>query len=236
LFPRISEAIATYEAVQIFINNPFFDYVDGNEDALSIDEKRGAITFMASSTGCTFCHAGAFFTTQAPLPGNYPQIGIGTNSEGNGADEGAVGRSGPGAFRAPSLLNVAITGPWGHNGQFATLKRNVEHYRNHGESITRYFANNEMCALEQFTELPDCEVIISPNGLALSEEILAGNEQFSNGLGDEEIDLVVKFLATLTDPDAANINSNAIQALIPTRDGGPDGNQLDAKNQHENKL
>ncbi len=235
-YSKIAEAIASYEAVQIFINNPFFDYVDGNDNALSIDEKRGAITFMASSTGCTFCHSGAFFSTQAPLPANYPQIGPGTDPEGTGSDEGAVGRDGPGAFRAPTLLNVAITGPWGHNGQFSTLKRNVEHYKGHGDSIRRYFAGNEMCELEQFSDIPDCAAMVAPNGLALSEIILAGNEEFSNGISDAEVDLIVKFLGTLTDPDAANVNSNAIQALIPTRDSGPDGKQLDAKDYFGNEL
>ncbi len=237
-FSRIAEAIAAYEAVQIFINNPFFDYVDGDTSAITNDEKRGAITFMNSSTGCTFCHAGAFFTTQAQLPGNYPQIGVGNASDGSGADEGAEGLDpdgdgpldAPGAFRAPTLLNVAITGPWGHNGQFATLKRNVEHYTGHGASIAAYFANNEMCDLEQFKDLDDCANQVAPNGLALSQSILAGNDEFSNGISDTEVDLVVQFLETLTDPDAANVDSNAIRTLIPQRDGGPNGQQLDAVN------
>lgn len=235
-FSRIAEAIAAYEAVQIFIDNPFFDYVDGNQDAITSDEKRGAITFMASNAGCTFCHAGAFFTTQAQLPGNYPQIGIGTDEEGSGADLGAIGLTGPGAFRAPTLLNVAITGPWGHNGQFATLKRNVEHYSGHGASIAAYFENNEMCDLPQFENLEDCENQLAPNGLTLSQSILDGNTEFSNNLSEAEVDLIVLFLNTLTDPDAKNIESNAIQFLIPPRDGGPDGKQLDAIDSDGNAL
>ncbi len=228
-YSRIAQAMAAYEAVQIFIDNPFFDYVDGDVNAISPDEKRGAITFMDSGTGCTFCHSGAFFTTQAQLPGNYPQIGVGTDAMGSGSDEGAVGATGVGAFRAPTLLNVAITGPWGHNGQFNTLKRNVQHYTGHGASVAAYFENNEMCDLDQFKDLADCANEVAPNGLALSQNIIDGNVEFSNNISDEEIDLVVKFLSTLTDPDAANPQSNAIQFLIPTRDGGPDGKQLDAK-------
>ncbi|NRB36846.1 MAG: hypothetical protein HRU20_00095 [Pseudomonadales bacterium] len=235
-YSRIAEAIAAYEAVQIFIDNPFFDYVDGDTNAISNDEKRGAITFMTSSTGCTFCHAGAFFTTEAQLPGNYPQIGVGNDASGNGADYGAEGLTGPGAFRAPTLLNVAITGPWGHNGQFATLERNVAHYQNHGDSIASYFANSEMCDLAQFSELADCANTVASNGLALSQEILSGNVEFSNNLSQEEVNLVAQFLRTLTDPDAANTQSNAIQSLIPPRDAGPDGNQLDAEDEHGNPL
>ncbi len=235
-YSRIAQAMASYEAVQIFINNPFFDYVDGDTSAITSNEKRGAITFMNSSTGCTFCHSGSFFTTQAQVPGNYPQIGVGTDDSGNGADLGAQGLTGPGAFRSPTLLNVAITGPWGHNGQFGTLKRNVEHYKGHGASITDYFADNEMCNLDQFKTLANCTSVLAPNGLLNSEAILAGNTEFSNNISDEEVDLVVEFLNTLTDPDAANPNSNAIQALIPPRDAGPDGKQLDAVDQQGNPL
>ena len=235
-FSRIAEAIASYESVQLFIDNPFFDYVDGQLNALTDNQKRGAITFMASNAGCTFCHSGAFFSTQAQLPGNYPQIGIGTAEDGSGADEGAVGLTGPGAFRAPTLLNVAITGPWGHNGQFSTLKRNVEHYTDHASSIQRYFDNNEMCELDQFKDLDNCASSLAPNGLSLSQSILEGNQEFSNNLSDAEIDLIVEFLESLTDPDAANVTSNAIQSLIPPRDGGPDGHQLDAVDINGNPL
>jgi len=226
-FSRIAEAIAAYEAVQLFIDNPFFNYVDGDQEALDSDEKRGAITFMAGNSGCTNCHAGAFFTNQGLRVVSYPQIGIGKDESGNGAD---LGGNGVGGFRIPTLLNVAITGPWGHNGQFATLKRNVEHYRDRASSITRYFANGEMCELEQFASLQDCANKVAPNGLALTQDILNANGGGgANNLSDTEIELLVKFLGSLTDPDAANHNSNAIQALVPPRDGGPDGRQLEAK-------
>lgn len=229
-YSRIAQAIAAYEAVQIFIDNPFFDYVDGNTNAISNNAKRGAITFMDSRSGCTFCHTGSFFTTQAPLPVNYPQIGVGTQA--GGADLG----EGSGSFRSTTLLNVALTGPWGHAGQFGTLKRNIEHYSDHGASVAAYFANEEMCDLKQFKHLNDCAQTLAPDGLELSEAIIAGNPDFSNNLNESEVDLIVLFLETLTDPDAANVSSNAIQALIPSRDGGPDSKQLDGVDRHGNAL
>ncbi|WP_444898915.1 cytochrome c peroxidase [Microbulbifer sp. VAAC004] len=233
-FSRIAQAIAAFEAVQLFIDNPFFDYVDGDLNALDNDEKRGAITFMSGNSGCTNCHAGAFFTTEGPRPANYPQIGIGTDENGSGADLGA---NGAGAFRPPTLLNVALTGPWGHSGQFETLRRNVEHYRDRAASVNRYYTNNEMCDLSQFSGLTDCASKVAPNGLALSQAILAttGGDA-GNNLSDAEIDLVVRFLETLTDPDAANTSSNSVRALIPTRDGGPDGKQLDARDSSGKEL
>ncbi|GAA5445527.1 hypothetical protein Misp06_03730 [Microbulbifer sp. NBRC 101763] len=231
-FSRIAQAIAAYEAVQIFIDNPFFEYVEGNLEVLNAEEKRGAITFMSRDAGCTFCHKGAFFTSEALMAANYPQIGIGTDASGSGADLGGEGSLGLGAFRAPTLLNVTITGPWGHSGQFGTLRRNVEHYSDQGASILRYFENNEMCDLDQFKNLQDCPSKVAPNGLAHSQDILDGNDGGGiNRLTEDEIDFVVTFLGTLTDPNAADISSNEIQFLIPPRDGGPDGKQLDAKDQ-----
>ena len=33
-------------------------------------------------------------------------------------------------FRTPSLRNVAVTGPWGHNGAYRSLRAFVLHYAN----------------------------------------------------------------------------------------------------------
>ncbi|WP_444914575.1 cytochrome c peroxidase [Microbulbifer sp. TRSA007] len=232
-FSRIAEAIASYEAVQIFIDNPFFDYVDGDLAALNNDEKRGAITFMTRNSGCTNCHSGAFFSNQGLRAVSYPQIGVGKDESGSGAD---LGGNGSGSFRTPTLLNVALTGPWGHAGQFGTLKRNVEHYTGRADSVSQYFTNSEMCDLDQFAEVDECAAKVAPNGQALTEALLAENGDGAVNLDDEEVDLLVAFLETLTDPDAANADSNAVQSLIPPRDTGPDGMQLDAVDQEGNQL
>ncbi|WP_298772307.1 cytochrome c peroxidase [uncultured Shewanella sp.] len=245
-YSRVAESIAAYESVHLFIDNPFFDYVDGHYDAIDDDAKRGAITFMSNRSGCTFCHSGALFSNEEVSAGNYPQIGIGTDADGSGADIGAIGPlpstdlslapNTVGFFRTPSLLNVAITGPWGHNGQFGSLKRNIEHYRDNAASIAQYFESEAMCKLEQFKTLAHCAELLAPKGLMHSMAIFNGNESFLQDINDAEVALMVKFLKTLTDPDAANTQSNAIQALIPVRDGGPDGHQLDAIDINGNAL
>ncbi|AWF80156.1 hypothetical protein BTJ40_04615 [Microbulbifer sp. A4B17] len=225
-FSRIAQAIAAYEAVYIFIDNPFFDYVDGELNALDNDQKRGAITYFTPGSGCSICHSGAFFTNQGLRVVNYPQIGVGKDESGSGADWGGAVLGG---FRVPTLLNVGITGPWGHAGQFGSLERNIEHYAGQADSVSRYFANSEMCDLDQFDELDDCAAKVAPNGLELTEAILAIDGDASLPIDEDETELLAAFLEALTDPDAANINSNAIQSLIPPRDGGPDGMQLDAR-------
>ncbi|WHI48498.1 cytochrome-c peroxidase [Microbulbifer sp. VAAF005] len=230
-FSRIAEAIAAYEGVYIFIDNPFFDYVDGDLTAIDNDAKRGAITYFTPGSGCTACHTGAFFTNQGLRVVNYPQIGIG--KEDDGADWGGAVLGG---FRVPTLLNAGITGPWGHAGQFGTLERNIEHYAGQADSVSRYFADSEMCDLDQFAELEDCAEKVAPDGLELTEAILEIDGDAALPIDDDEVGFIAAFLEALTDPDAENVNSSATQSLIPPRDGGPDGMQLDAWDEDGNEL
>ncbi len=41
-------------------------------------------------------------------------------------------------FRTPSLRNVALTGPYGHNGAFSTLEGIIRHHLNPRESLARW--------------------------------------------------------------------------------------------------
>ena len=74
-----------------------------------------------------------------------------------------------GAFKIPHLRNIEMNGPYFHHGGELTLKQTVEFYARHGD-----FADvNE----------PNIDV-----GLAMVQNI-----------GDADVDLLVKFLLTLTD-------------------------------------
>ena len=54
--------------------------------------------------------------------------------------------AGDGEFKAPSLRNIEVTGPYMHDGRFATLEEVVEHYnsgvQNNGELSQRLRNNN----------------------------------------------------------------------------------------------
>jgi cytochrome c peroxidase len=52
--------------------------------------------------------------------------GLGTADEGVGAIDGVAADDGK--FKAPSLRNVALRGPYMHDGRFATLEEVVDHY------------------------------------------------------------------------------------------------------------
>lgn len=226
-FMRIARAMSAYQASFMFIDNPFFDYVQGEHDTLTADEKRGAL-FFYTGAGCANCHDGAMFTperTRGPL---YPQIGVHGVADGNAKNQ----------FRMPSLLNVGITAPYGDKGVFATLERVIEHYSDVTGSLERFYGEKETCQLPQFEHLTDaqCDQVVGDAGnfvLSLNAQNRAASdrsdEAIIRGFSDREVQLLAAFLRTLTDPEAI-AGSNEIKALIPPRDGGPDGHQFDAVN------
>lgn len=127
---RIAEAIAAYERTLITPDTPYDRFVRGDLDALSSEQLRGMALFQ--SQGCVSCHFGpnfsgaSVFDSRAPMrifpiyPTPYEQQYELTQ------DSGAAGAgSGRGSWRIPSLRNVALTGPWFHNGSVTDLAEAV---------------------------------------------------------------------------------------------------------------
>ncbi len=232
-FPRITRALAAYEASHLFIDNPFFDYIDGDSQSLNEDEKRGALFFYAGA-GCANCHDGVFFSpekTRGPL---YPQIGVNAGGDGNDKNQ----------FRMPSLLNVGITAPYGDKGVFSTLERVIQHYSDTSQSLINFYRNNETCELPQFQHLSadECTAVAGDGEahvLALNAANRAasdrGDAAVTRNFSALEVGYLAAFLRSLTDK-SARASSNEINVLIPPRDGGPDGNQLDAIDKDGNAL
>ncbi|MEO8617431.1 MAG: MbnP family protein [Luteolibacter sp.] len=109
-----------------------FDRAFQGRASLSADEQRGFELFMTEyepRTGnfgadCFHCHGGALFGDQ-----QFHNNGIAlTNDPGRIKVTGLA--SDQGKFATPSLRNVALTGPYMHDGRFATLEDVIEHYSN----------------------------------------------------------------------------------------------------------
>lgn len=236
-YTLMARAIAAYQASFIFIDNPFFNYVAGEQEALTSEEKRGAILFWSSESGCSNCHDGVFFTPEVTRGPLYPQYGPNAVADGSGndADDGSPDKN---QFRMPSLLNVGLTAPYGDKGGFQTLERIVHHYDHIQTSLEEFYNNNEVCSLEQFKHLTanECTDLIN-GGDDYILELNRAQIEAANGVGapgpaprnftDNEVGYLVSYLKSLTDPSAVQ-DSPEINSLIPPRDGGPDGNQLDA--------
>ncbi len=136
---RIEKAIAAFERTLLSGNSPFDRYRYGGEKtAISASAIRGLAIFTDKNRGnCATCHTigeeFALFTD-----GKFHNLGAGMNSSGELTDLGRSVQTGAeadrGAFRTPSLRNVAQTAPYLHDGSLKTLEEVVAFYVGGGNS------------------------------------------------------------------------------------------------------
>ena len=130
-FKNISRAIAQFIRTLISSNSKFDKYMRG-EVALSDDELGGLGVFTTENGGdCFHCHGSGgnpLFTTnlfynngkQTDFTGANDDIRDRYHVTGNPMDIGA--------YRAPSLRNIDLTGPYMHDGRFKTLDEVLDFY------------------------------------------------------------------------------------------------------------
>lgn len=205
-FKRIQDLLGEYEKSQLFIDNPWFAYLKGDKKALSENAKRGAILFYKSveqgGAGCVSCHTGALFSDEKFHILAVPHAGEGKDT--NGDDTGRFLRTGiyddRYAFRTPSLLNVSITAPYGHNGTFADLKSIIQHHLNPEKSVQHY----DFVKLKQMQKGLFNENSLHFTQVALTHLKRAKRQGRSllktNHLNTKKIGYLVQFLNSLTDP------------------------------------
>jgi len=235
---RIFEAIAEYERSMLFVNNPWQQYLSGNALALTEQQKQGAILFFTPSqqggAGCAACHNGTNFTDSRHHLVAFPQIGVGKGNTSNTSTSQDFGRENVTNnsndkfhFRTPSLLNVAVTAPYGHSGAYQSLEEVVAHYNNPRSSIERlYSARNGQPFSEAdapYCRLPQIQTLMTKNNINCDEVFADSFEnslEVANYLQDAranrvtttaafrartnlspiQIQQVVDFLNALTDP------------------------------------
>ncbi|MGH1361336.1 MAG: cytochrome-c peroxidase [Burkholderiaceae bacterium] len=95
-----------------------------------------------------------------------------------------------GFFRVPTLRNVALTGPYMHNGVFKTLREAVAFYATRDTDPQQWYPEGE-----KFNDLP-----VSMRGnVDTSKRPYHRKKGKRPALKDEEVDDLVAFLNTLTD-------------------------------------
>ncbi len=123
-FDNFAKAIEAFEATLI-TPAPFDAWLNGDEEALTTEEKQGLALFM--DKGCSSCHAGInvggqgyfpFGVVEKPGADVLPQNDKGRFAVTNTADDSYV-------FRAAPLRNVALTAPYFHSGKVWNLKQAV---------------------------------------------------------------------------------------------------------------
>jgi cytochrome c peroxidase len=166
VFANYGKALAAYERLLISAGSAFDRYLAGDASAISVSAKRGAKLFVGKAA-CDACHSGVtltdeqFHNTGVPQTGVHnlkgPDFDVGRfggiglylgsdyNSHGRYNDDPSIDHTAgviatddlKGAFRTKSLHNVAMTGPYMHTGELATLKDVVRFY-NQGGAASEY--------------------------------------------------------------------------------------------------
>jgi len=141
--------------------------IDDNFPNFTDSENRGKQLFMSNQTRCFDCHATNVFVGDAArnngLDATITDPGVG-GITGNNNDLGE--------FKVPSLRNIALTGPYMHDGRFETLEEVIEHYNSGVQN--------------------------NPN---LDNRLTQGNNVRRLNLSDNDKQALVDFLHTLTDTE-----------------------------------
>jgi cytochrome c peroxidase len=121
---HVAKAIATFERTVLSGNAPFDRYSAGDKSAMNESQVRGMDLFF-NKLACDSCHLGFNFTD-----GSYENVGIGMDKPKPdlGRYEVTKREDEKGAFKTPSLREIANTAPYMHDGSLKTLEDVVEHY------------------------------------------------------------------------------------------------------------
>lgn len=125
----IGKAIASFERTIVSTESPFDRWIRGDAKAVGPDVKRGFKVFEGKGK-CAVCHQGFNFTDNG-----FHNIGV--KDRGDKPDVGRFAQvplpAMKGAFKTPTLRDVALTAPYMHNGIYKTLEEVVEHYDRGGD-------------------------------------------------------------------------------------------------------
>ena len=122
----VSKALASFERTIISQGAPFDAWVHGKTTAISSSAQRGFDLFTGKAN-CVACHSGPNFTDEG-----FHNIGL------NGDDQGRFAKLpikiSKGAFKTPTLREIAETAPYMHNGEYRTLEEVIDHYDRGGDN------------------------------------------------------------------------------------------------------
>lgn len=210
-YDALTQALAAFEKTSIFspFSSKYDQYLRG-EATLTPQEDLGRILFFSQQfTNCNQCHQlqsrpgaeqetftnyefhniglpkNTFLRQKNGLGTEYIDVGLAANPMVSDPDTQR------GKFKVPTLRNVAVTGPYMHNGIFKDLETVIRFYNKFNSRNPKAQINPETNAPWQEAEIPD----------TVAHDILSKGD----ALGDKEIKALVAFLRTLTDQEFADM-------------------------------
>lgn len=119
---NLLRAIAQFQGSMVSYRSKYDKWLRG-ELSLTANEEAGRLIFEAK---CSSCHPGPLFTDFT-----YRNNGLDSTFTDQGRMRITLDPQDEGSFRVPSLRNVALTGPYMHDGRFRNLRQVLDHY-DHG--------------------------------------------------------------------------------------------------------
>jgi cytochrome c peroxidase len=220
-FEKLAQAVVAFENTERFhpFASKFDDFLRGQAKLTPL-EARGFELFKDPKKGnCLACHVGDensrdpkdwLFTDfsydalgaprNAAIPDNkspeFFDLGLCQREKLDKlAPKGFDVDSLCGAFKVPTLRNVAITAPYLHNGVFTKLRDVVAFYATRDTHPERWYPNNRDGSVTKFNDLQS-EQYSNVNMNEVPYDRKPGQKP---RLNDKEIDAIVAFLETLTD-------------------------------------
>ena len=204
-YAAMTASIAAFERTPLFASfDSKYDRWLRGEDTLTEQEELGRVLFFSNQfANCSQCHLlerGRVRSDETFSNFEYHNIGVPVNRavravNGLAADHVDRGLAenpavadpqvAAGKFKVPSLRNVAVTGPYMHNGVFADLRTVVLFYNKYNTRNPERLINPET---GKPFDPPEVEANISLEKLEVGP-----------ALDDKRIDALVAFLKTLTD-------------------------------------
>lgn len=159
----IAKSIAAYERTVLSGNAPYDKLEAGDKNALSAAAKKGRDLFFGKAR-CSACHTGPNFSDNA-----YHNLGIGMNVDKPDIGREAISKleGDRGAFKTPTLREIARTAPYMHDGSLKTLEDVVDHYNKGG--IANDWLDEEMVPLKLSVEERAALVTFMKEGLSSAD-------------------------------------------------------------------
>ena len=183
-FEQVLVAIVAFETSLVSLHSRYDQYIHGAQDVLTAQEINGLHIFRSFASRCSQCHTPPLFTSGQLVTTGVPA------TEGLPYDVGAEAvthePSLRGAFKVPSLRNIARSAPYMHAGQSETL----------------------LDAINFYNDAPG-HAVQERNDLTLHWHVVDPD------LRSDEITDLVAFLNTLTDETALPVTPERVPSGLP---------------------
>ena len=221
---EIANALAAFIELEFRADQTPFDQYLREIEAMSPDAGEGMRLFFGRAN-CAACHSGSLLSDQKFHAMGQPPIGPGKERDADGYTRD-IGRAAVTlnpkdayAFRTPMLRNVMQTGPWGHAGAFSDIRAFLRH---HLDPVAGLAAYQPQAVLPELGRDAGDYMVTQDAHQRAAISAAAARAMAQRPLvilQDDEIELLIAFLAALDD-------TGALQGRLGVPDAVPSGLEI----------